>query len=112
MARFPSDGGAGFLIGGFAQKMFEHQSKNTALSVLVSDDPRSTYGIATEVAVAAANKLLGKTADAISKDFAKVCAVRRDNIVSAALEKNRCFWSRKSKSSRCTRCVWEWLVYR
>ena len=30
MARFPSDGGAGFLIGGFAQKKFEHQSKNTA----------------------------------------------------------------------------------
>ncbi|PIT94088.1 hypothetical protein COU00_00825, partial [Candidatus Falkowbacteria bacterium CG10_big_fil_rev_8_21_14_0_10_43_11] len=30
VARFPSDGGAGFLIGGFAQKMFEHQSKNTA----------------------------------------------------------------------------------
>ena len=31
MARFPSDSGAGFLIGGFAQKMFEHQSKNTAM---------------------------------------------------------------------------------
>jgi len=30
VARFPSDGGTGFLIGGFAQKMFEHQSKNTA----------------------------------------------------------------------------------
>jgi len=30
VARFPSDGGAGFLIGGFAQKMFELRSKNTA----------------------------------------------------------------------------------
>ena len=30
VARFPSDGGAGFLIGGFAQKMFEFRSKNTA----------------------------------------------------------------------------------
>jgi prepilin-type N-terminal cleavage/methylation domain-containing protein len=30
VARFPSDGGAGFLIGGFAQRKFEHQSKNTA----------------------------------------------------------------------------------
>jgi len=26
-----SSGGAGFLIGGFAQKKFEHQSKNTAV---------------------------------------------------------------------------------
>ena len=34
MARFPSDGGAGFLIGGFAQKMFEHQSKNTVFAAL------------------------------------------------------------------------------
>jgi len=30
VARFPSDGGAGFLIGGFAQKKFELRSKNTA----------------------------------------------------------------------------------
>jgi translocator protein len=30
VARFPSDGGAGFLIGGFAQKMFEFRPKNTA----------------------------------------------------------------------------------
>ncbi|OGK45974.1 hypothetical protein A3B46_02475 [Candidatus Roizmanbacteria bacterium RIFCSPLOWO2_01_FULL_39_19] len=30
-----SGGGAGFLIGGFAQKKFEHQSKNTALVTLI-----------------------------------------------------------------------------
>ena len=33
MARFPGDGGAGFLIGGFAQKMFELRPKNTAKEI-------------------------------------------------------------------------------
>jgi len=40
VARFPSDGGAGFLIGGFAQKKFEHQSKNT-----VFGSPKRTYDV-------------------------------------------------------------------
>jgi len=31
VASLSSSGGAGFLIGGFAQKKFEHQSKNTAI---------------------------------------------------------------------------------
>ncbi|MEK7665322.1 MAG: hypothetical protein AAB337_00385, partial [Patescibacteria group bacterium] len=30
VASLSSSGGAGFLIGGFAQRMFEHQSKTTA----------------------------------------------------------------------------------
>jgi len=33
-------GGAGFLIGGFAQKKFEHQSKKHRQHNKVSEDPR------------------------------------------------------------------------
>jgi len=39
------NGGTGFLIGGFAQKKFEHQSKNTAMNNLNGFDPGKKFVI-------------------------------------------------------------------
>ena len=45
VASLSSSGGAGFLVGGFAQKKFEHQSKNTAeRNFRIRKVGRSTHG--------------------------------------------------------------------
>jgi len=80
-ARFPSDGGAGFLIGGFAQKMFELRSKNTAKIDISQDKLSKLADIAYNVIIKIdSGATLNPTIEAMAK-IAKALEVGVDDLM-------------------------------